>query len=237
MNTQAIVGGLGILAVAAVLTLSGVDNAIAGPSGGHGGGGGFHGGGGGFHGGGGSHGSGRGGQGQHFGGGYYLGGPGHEGFYHGGYGYHRGYGRWRGGWGGMGLGWYLPALPLGYSTLWWGGVPYYYADDSYYLWDDGVGQYEAVEPPSGPPDSAPSTSAPATGATDTNSELFAYPKAGQSQEQQARDRDECRKWAVSQTGLDPTQSQNTPTEENLTKHQQYLRAEAACLQARDYSVK
>jgi hypothetical protein len=33
---------------------------------------------------------------------------------------------------------------------------------------------------------APSTSAPAT---DTNSELFAYPKAGQSEEQQARDRD------------------------------------------------
>jgi hypothetical protein len=231
MNTQTIVSGLRILAVASMLTLSGVDNAIAGPGGGHGGGGGFHGGGGGFHG------NGHGGYGQHFGGGRYLGGSGHGGFYHGGYGYHRGYGRWRGGSGGVGLGWYLPVLPLGYSTLWWGGVPYYYSDNSYYLWDDGVGEYEAVEPFSGPPDNAPSTSAAAPDAPDTNSELFAYPKAGQSEEQQARDRDECRKWAVSQTGLNPAQSHNAATEEDMTKHQEYLRAEAACLQARDYSVK
>jgi len=228
MNTQKFV------AVASVLMLCAAASAIGGPSGGHGGGGGFHGGGGGVHGGGGFHGSGHGGYGRHFGGGYFLGGPGHEGFYHGGYGYHRGYGRWHGGWGGVGLGWYLPVLPLGYSTLWWGGLPYYYADDSYYLWNDDVGEYEAVEPPAGPPDSAPSS---ATNPLDTTSELFAYPKTGQSEEQQTRDRDECRKWAASQTGFDPNQSPDNPTASEMSKRQDYLRAETACLQARNYSVK
>lgn len=32
---------------------------------------------------------------------------------------------------------------------------------------------------------------------------FAYPSAGQSQEQQARDHAECQGWAVQQTGVDP----------------------------------
>ena len=35
-------------------------------------------------------------------------------------------------------------------------------------------------------------------------QVFAYPNAGQSQEQQSRDRFECHQWSVSQTGFDPT---------------------------------
>jgi hypothetical protein len=35
-------------------------------------------------------------------------------------------------------------------------------------------------------------------------QVFAYPNAGQSQEQQGKDRYECHQWAVSQTGFDPT---------------------------------
>ncbi len=34
-------------------------------------------------------------------------------------------------------------------TYWWGGIPYYYANNSYYIWDGGAGEYEAVEPPEG----------------------------------------------------------------------------------------
>ncbi len=34
-------------------------------------------------------------------------------------------------------------------------------------------------------------------------QLFAYPQAGQSQEQQARDQAECHQWAVQQTAFDP----------------------------------
>ena len=34
--------------------------------------------------------------------------------------------------------------------------------------------------------------------------VFAYPNAGQSQQQQSKDRFECHQWSVSQTGFDPT---------------------------------
>lgn len=36
------------------------------------------------------------------------------------------------------------------------------------------------------------------------SQIYAYPTAGQSQEAQSRDRFECHQWAVAQTGFDPT---------------------------------
>ena len=38
-------------------------------------------------------------------------------------------------------------------------------------------------------------------------DLFIYPKAGQSQEQQGKDRYECHTWAVQQTGFDPSSAQ------------------------------
>src|ERR1700737_4517542 len=59
------------------------------------------------------------------------------------------YGGW--GWGGLGLGLglYFATLPLYYSTLWWDGIPYYYADDVYYRYDGNVRQYVTVAPPPG----------------------------------------------------------------------------------------
>ena len=42
-------------------------------------------------------------------------------------------------------------------------------------------------------------------------ELYIYPNKGQSQEQQSRDRYECHRWAVQQTGYDPTKAQATQT--------------------------
>lgn len=44
--------------------------------------------------------------------------------------------------------------------------------------------------------------APVAGAQ--QAQIFAYPNAGQSQEQQSKDRYECHQWSVSQTGFDPT---------------------------------
>ena len=227
-----------VVALAAVLALAAVGNAIAAPGGGGGGhaagGGGFHGGGGGgFHGGGGGY------RGGGYRGGYYGGR-----YYGGWHGYYGGYG-WRGGWGwgccGIGLGWYLPVLPFGYATYWWGGVPYYYANNSYYIWDSGAGAYEAVEPPSGlastPPSSAAAGSSPAANATGTWTDLFAYPKGGQSMEQQTKDREECHQWAVTQAGFDPAQPPAGDPKELMAKREAYLRAEGACLEARNYSVK
>jgi len=42
------------------------------------------------------------------------------------------------------------------------------------------------------------------------SQIFAYPSAGQSEEQQSRDRFECHQWSVSQTGFDPSTAQPLP---------------------------
>ena len=169
---------------------------------------------------------------------HYGGGGGHFGGWHGGYGgWHGGYGYgWRGGfwgpwgwgWGGVGLGLYFATLPYYYSTYWWGGVPYYYADNTYYRWDPGVGQYQTVAPPAGL-----QTQGGAPGAAST-SDLIAYPKNGQTQEQQGKDKFECYRWAVGQTGFDPTQPGGGSAPGNRSN---YLRAQAACLEGRGYSVK
>jgi hypothetical protein len=125
----------------------------------------------------------------------------------------------------------VPVLPPFYSTVWWGGSPYYYADDTYYAWDAGASEYEVVEPPSGI-DSGGSTVAPQTDS------VFIYPKNGQSSEQQARDRYECHRFAVLQTGYDPTASGGgVQTNLAASKRANYLRAQGACLDGRGYSVK
>jgi hypothetical protein len=219
--------------------------AMAGPGGGGGHGGG---GGGGGHGGGGFHGGGGGFRGGGFRGGYHGGyGGGFRGGYRGGYGgafrggygggwYGGGYGPW-GYWGGWGLGLYLPFLPLGYSTYYWGGVPYYYADDALYSWDADTGEYVTVAPPDGSPDVAPPKSSAATRTRPaTTVDLFAYPKAGQSEAQQARDRDECRQWASAQNVADSNQTPSDSAAAGPVRAG-YLRAEAACLEGRNYSVK
>ena len=42
------------------------------------------------------------------------------------------------------------------------------------------------------------------------SQVFAYPNAGQSEEQQSRDRFECHQWSVSQTGFNPSTAPPLP---------------------------
>jgi hypothetical protein len=211
----------------AVFALAGAGPALAQHGGGGGGGGGFHGGGGGFHASGGSfhsagsvHGavSGFRGAGGYRGGAYGAG-RGH------GYGGSRGYG-W-GGYGGYGgVGWlgyglFFTALPYAYATYWWDGVPYYYADDNYYLWDGSANEYETVQPPAQVVDQAT-----AAGQTDpSQSELFAYPMNGQSATQQAKDRSDCQQWAAGQAKAQPANQDD------------YLRAESACLSGKGYSVR
>lgn len=189
-----------------------------GGGGGHGGGSGFHGGGGGLRGGG-AHG--------YYGGGAYRGSRGYYGY--GGRGY-------RGWWGGVGLGLYVPVLPWNYDTLLWGDVPYYYADRSYYVWDDGVGEYQAVDPPAGLRASDDGRGASSDTAASA-SKLFAYPRSGQSETQQARDLEECKQWAASQLAADPSPKTRGAGNDAQAATQSYLRAEAACLEGRDYTVR
>jgi hypothetical protein len=126
------------------------------------------------------------------------------------------------------LGLYFATLPLYYSTVWWDGIPYYYADNVYYRWDPGVSQYETVSPP---PEIQGEAAAPRPGVSGT---LIVYPKNGQTEEQLGKDKFECHRWAAGQTGFDPTQVTGaTPP----GKRSDYFRAQAACLEGRGYTVK
>ena len=74
----------------------------------------------------------------------------------------------------------ISVLPPFYSTVWFGGSPYYYADDTYYTYRPERREYVVTEPPRGEVKVEP-----AQGGSD---EVFVYPKEGQSEEQQATDR-------------------------------------------------
>ena len=176
-------------------------------------------------------------------GGWHGGGYGYGGWHGGYYGGWRGYGGWGWGWGGLGYGLFFASLPLYYSTYWWGGVPYYYANDNYYTWNGSVGQYETVQPPA----EVASQAGPGAAA---NSTLFAYPKNGQTSDQQSKDTFECHQWAAGQTGFDPSLAGSAPAvsatagagaaparaSASTGKQQDYMRAQAACLEGRGYSV-
>jgi len=139
-----------------------------------------------------------------------------------------------------GLGWLVVGAPVGafvtvlppaYTTVYFGGIPYYYANDTYYIWSANRSEYEVVDPPSGI-ESGGTTQAPPT------ADIYVYPRNGQSSEQQARDRYDCYRSAVTQTGYDPTKSDGgVPPELAPSKRSDYVRAETACLDARGYSVK
>jgi len=139
-----------------------------------------------------------------------------------------------------GLGWLVAGAPFGafvsvlppfYTTVWYDGLPYYYANDTYYAWQPDNQAYEVVAPPDGI-ESAGTTQPPDS---DT---LYVYPRSGQSAEQQSRDRFECHQSAAQQTGFDPTVAGGgVPPEAAPAKRSDYHRAEAACLEARSYSVK
>ena len=69
-------------------------------------------------------------------------------------------------------------------------------------------------------------------------DLFIYPKNGQGEEQQSKDRYECHSWAASQSGFDPTQPLGRGGRvPGRAKRADYQRAQTACLEARGYSVK
>jgi hypothetical protein len=136
------------------------------------------------------------------------------------------------------VGVYVPILPVGYTTVYFSGAPYYYANDAYYQWVPAQNQYEVVAPPGDesavqtqpPPDAAPP---PPSG-----DDFFVYPKNGQPEDQQAKDKFECHKWASQQSGFDPTLSGGgVPPEQNASARSSYNRAMIACLEGRGYSVK
>ncbi len=137
------------------------------------------------------------------------------------------------------IGLFIPFLPPYYATIWAGGVPYYYANDVYYA--PVQGGYMVVAPPQGPVSQAPPPAAPPVaappplGAGQPGEQVFIYPRKGQSETQQAKDRYECHRWAADQTGYDPTSPGAAGV--NGQRNADYRRAMGACLDARGYTVK
>ncbi|MBN1380795.1 MAG: hypothetical protein JXA41_03870 [Deltaproteobacteria bacterium] len=123
------------------------------------------------------------------------------------------------------LGLFVSFLPPYYSTIWVNGAPYYYANEVYYT-HHGNG-YVVVEPPKEEVNQAP----PAA------DQMFIYPRLGQSEKQQADDRYACHRWAVEQTGFDPTQPPAAADSGRPGKRADYQRAMSACLDGRGYTVK
>ncbi len=180
----------------------------------------------------------RGGHSGSSGGGHWSGG-GHSGS--GGSSHWGGSGHWSGGghWGGYarGWGWWPWAVIGGAAVL----APYYYWPyyDSAYYWPYYYPPYYESSPvviQKRPPVYAQ----PAPSATPSLAErIYVYPRQGQSEELQAKDRYECHSWAVSQTSYDPAQPPpgDMPEAQRKQMRADYRRAEDACLDGRGYTVK
>jgi hypothetical protein len=133
----------------------------------------------------------------------------------------------------------IGVLPAYYSTVWFAGVPYYYADNVYYTQAPDQSGYVVSDPPPNADQPAPPPDAPPSAA---QMDLIIYPKNGQSKDQQAADQYECHTWAKGQTGFDPTLPAGSgqpagggPGDPNAARAN-YNRAMSACLQARGYQV-
>ncbi len=117
----------------------------------------------------------------------------------------------------------LPVLPPSYTTVYVSGRPYYYADATYYVWDQSQRGYVVVAQPEG-----------VDAELAVESELYIYPRNGQSEGQQAEDRYQCHRWGVKETGFDPSDPPSSP---NPQARSDYQRAVTACLEGRGYTVK
>ena len=153
---------------------------------------------------------------------------GHSSSGHSGSGYSRG-GYSRGGYSRGGYwGWWAPWAVIGGAAVL---APYYYDpyyDSAYYEPTPVVDQ----EQPSVYAQPVPSVS------PSTVERIFIYPRQGQSEELQAKDRYECHRWGVSQTGYDPTQpTSGMPRAQLNQMRADYKRAMSACLDGRGYSMR
>jgi hypothetical protein len=174
-------------------------------------------------------------------------------------------GYWHGGfWPAAYYGWSYPLflgfLPAVYATYYWGGIPYYYVNDVYYTWNAAENGYVAADPPpaadgysddvnaaaaAGPEggnapsaavaDNTPPDVAQSAQGAQSNLGIIAYPRNGQSDQQQSTDKFQCHAWAKGQAGFDPTSQSSSNA--SAGARSTYGRAMSACLEARGYTVR
>jgi hypothetical protein len=120
-------------------------------------------------------------------------------------------------------GWWAPWAVIGGAAVL---APYYYAP--YYS-----------PPPVIIREQPPVYYQPVPSLTQSSTErIFVYPRQGQSEELQAKDRYECHSWAVSQIHYDPTQpTGDMPEAQRNQMRADYQRAQGACLDGRGYTMK
>ena len=127
------------------------------------------------------------------------------------------------------IGIFTPVLPPYYTTVWVGGMPYYYADNAYYVWRPDHNAYQVTEPPA----DASEQSVPYAA-----DELFIYPKEGQSEEKLADDRYACYTDSRKQSGYDPASPPEGLSMAQLSdRRETYQRSMHACLESKGYSVR
>ena len=122
-------------------------------------------------------------------------------------------------------GWWAPWAVIGGAAVL--AAPYYYSP------------YYYAPPPVIIREQPPVYFQPAPSVTPPSTErIFVYPRQGQSEELQAKDRYECHSWAVSQTHYDPTQpASGMPAAQLNQMRADYQRAMGACLDGRGYTMK
>ncbi len=120
-------------------------------------------------------------------------------------------------------------LPWWRDVLIIGGLSYWLVNDIYYR--QVANGYEVVPPPPGAPQAV--ATLPAAGLP----KQFVYPNLGQSRATQDDDEYDCHRWAASQTGFDPSGTALDGTLPSGTQRDDYLRARAACLEGRGYTVR
>ena len=118
----------------------------------------------------------------------------------------------------------VPVLPWAATVIAVGSATYWYCDGVYYRRLPADAGYQVVDEP------------PVGDGRIVDERLYVYPRSGQSAEQQASDEYECHRWAVDQTGFDPS-SDSAWNTQDLQRRDDYRRAQTACLDGRGYTVK
>lgn len=111
----------------------------------------------------------------------------------------------------------VPILPYSYVSLRIGGLPYYYANGVYYA--TAPGGYAVVDPPVGA-----DMAQPAPPPVPPRPEPIVYPRNGQNAAQTEADRQDCNRWATTQSSA-------------MNDAAVFNRAVEACMDGRGYSMR
>jgi Family of unknown function (DUF6515) len=119
----------------------------------------------------------------------------------------------------------IPILPSAYVTLQVGGLPYYYANGTYYtLASPGPGYVVVAPPPTAVVAPPPTVVVAAPVPAPTRPDPIIYPRNGQDAVQLEADRQACNRWATTQPSA-------------MNDASVFNRAVEACMDGRGYTMR